>query len=284
MNKKALGKGLGAFIPESYGVIKDERYAEIDIDKLKPNPAQPRSRFDEGAIAELAGSMRESGILQPIIVVPEGDFYKIIVGERRWRAAQKAGLKRVPVLVRHIAKEQQLEISLLENLHREDLGPLEVAVAYQRMIQELGYTQDQVAEKVGKDRTSVTNYLRLLKLPKEVQEHLGEGRISMGHARALIGLETAEEQLALARKIIKSGLSVRDVEDLIGVRKAKRRDREIKRRPADADLMAVQEDLIRALGTKVVISGRPGAGVIKIHYYSLDELNRLYALLKRLKG
>jgi ParB family chromosome partitioning protein len=228
--------------------------------------------------------MKESGVLQPIIVVPEDDAYKIIVGERRWRAAQKAGLKRVPVLVRHIAKEQQLEISLLENLHREDLGPLEVAVAYQRMIQELGYTQDQVAEKVGKDRTSVTNYLRLLKLPKEIQDHLAEGRLSMGHARALIGLETPDEQLAVARKAIKSGLSVRDVEELIGVRKLKRRDKEAKRRPADADLMAVQEDLIRGLGTKVVISGRPAAGVIKIHYFSLDELNRLYGLLKRLKG
>jgi ParB family chromosome partitioning protein len=282
MTKKALGKGLGAFIPESYGVIKDERYAEIDIDKLKPNPQQPRSRFDEKAIAELAGSMKESGVLQPIIVVPEDDSYMIIVGERRWRAARKAGLKRVPVLVRHIAKEQQLEISLLENLHREDLGPLEVAVAYQRMIQELGYTQDQVAEKVGKDRTSVTNYLRLLKLPKEIQEHLGEGRLSMGHARALIGIEKVEEQVALARRIIKNGLSVRDVEDIIGVRRMKHKDK--KRRPADANLMAVQEDLVRTLGTKVVISGRPNAGIIKIHYFSLDELNRLYDLIKRLKG
>lgn len=284
MTKKALGKGLGAFIPESYGVIKDERYAEIDIDKLKPNPHQPRSRFDEKAIAELAGSMKENGILQPIIVVPEGDSYKIIVGERRWRAARKAGLKRVPILVRHIAKEQQFEISLLENLHREDLGPLEVAVAYQRMIQELGYTQDQVAEKVGKDRTSVTNYLRLLKLPKEIQEHLDEGRLSMGHARALIGLEKAEEQVALARRIIKNSLSVREVEDIIGVRRMKHKDKEKKRRPADADLMAVQEDLIRALGTKVVISGRPNAGIIKIHYFSLDELNRLFDLIKKLKG
>jgi len=282
MTKKALGKGLGAFIPESYGVIKDERYAEIDIDKLRPNPAQPRSRFDERAIGELAGSMKESGVLQPIIVVPEDDHYLIIVGERRWRAARKAGLRRIPVLVRHIAKEQQLEISLLENLHREDLGPLEVAVAYQRMIQELGYTQDQVAEKVGKDRTSVTNYLRLLKLPKEVQDHLGEGRISMGHARALLSLEMAEEQLSLARKIINGGLSVRDVEELIGIRKIKPKDK--KRRPADADLMAVQEELIRVLGTKVVISGRASAGVIKIHYFSLDELNRLYDLIKRLKG
>ncbi|MBN2206221.1 MAG: ParB/RepB/Spo0J family partition protein [Candidatus Aminicenantes bacterium] len=282
MNKKALGKGLGAFIPESYGVIKDERYAEIDIDKLKPNPDQPRSRFDERAIGELAGSMKESGVLQPIIVVPEDDHYKIIVGERRWRAALKAGLKRIPVLVRHIAKEQQLEISLLENLHREDLGPLEVAIAYQRMIQELGHTQDQVADKVGKDRTSVTNYLRLLKLPKEIQDHLGEGRLSMGHARALIGLERPEEQLSLARKIIKSGLSVREAEEIVGVRKIKPKDR--KKRASDADLMAVQEDLIRVLGTKVVISGRPGAGVIKIHYFSLEELNRLCGLLKRLKG
>ena len=284
MTKKALGKGLAAFIPESYGVIKDERYAEIDVDKLKPNPHQPRARFDDKAMAELAGSMKESGVLQPIIAVPEDDSYLIIVGERRWRAARKAGLKRVPVLVRHIPREQQLEISLLENLHREDLGPLEVAAAYQRMIQELGYTQDRVAEKVGKDRASVSNYLRLLKLPKEVQDHLAEGRLSMGHARALIGLERPEEQIGLARRIIKNNLSVRDVEEIVGGRGQKGKERERRRRPADPDLLAVQEDLIRILGTKVVVSGRPSVGIIKIHYFSLDELNRIYDLIRKLKG
>ena len=173
--KKALGKGIQAFIPEEYGILKQETFAELDIELLKPNPGQPRMRFDEEAIADLAQSIREAGILQPIMVVPDGGAYKILIGERRWRAAQRAGLAKVPVLIRNIPERKQLEVSLIENLQREQLNPLEVALGYQRLTEDLGYTQEDVAEKVGKDRASVSNFLRLLKLPEEIQEDLQSG-------------------------------------------------------------------------------------------------------------
>ncbi len=279
MTKRALGKGLKAFIPEEFGILKEERYAEVDVDEIKPNPLQPRMRFDAQSIEELAQSMKETGIIQPILVVAEEDHYKIIVGERRWRAAQAAGIRRIPVLIRNIPKEQQLEISLIENIHREELNPLEIATAFQRMIQELGFTQEEVAEKVGKDRSSVTNYLRLLKLPKEVQDQLSENRISMGHARALLALEDPGSQVSYCRKIIAKGLSVREIERVVqktaGKIPASRVDRS-----RDPDLEAVQEELLRLLGTKVQIAGGREKGVLKVFYYSLDDLNRIYGRIK----
>jgi ParB family chromosome partitioning protein len=278
MKKKALGKGLKAFIPEEYGILKEDSYADLDIDKLKPNPLQPRLTFTRESIQELARSIKETGILQPIIAVPEGDFYRIIIGERRWRAAQNIGLKKIPVLIRTIPREKQLESSLVENLHREDLTPLEIARAYQKLIQELGYTQEEVAERVGKDRTSVTNYLRLLKLPQEIQDYLGEGKITMGHARALLSLEDSERQISLAHQIVRDNLSVRDVERMTQERKPQPPPRET--RPADADLMALQEDFLKALGTKVTISGTQDKGVIKVYYFSTDDLNRIYEYIK----
>lgn len=278
MKKKALGTGLKAFIPEEYGILKDEAYAELDIELIKPNPLQPRQKFDKGSIDELARSIKESGVLQPIIVAPDGKTYKIIVGERRWRAAQKAGLKKIPSLIRPMPKTQQLETSLVENLQREDLNPLEIALSYQKMTQELNYTQQETAEKVGKDRTSVANYLRLLKLPKEIQDNLAAGNISMGHARALISLENSDLQISLYRQIIQENLSVRAVEKLI--HKHKKSPPSQKRRKADADLMALQEDFIRLLGTKISISGNQNKGIIKIHYFSMDDLNRIFEKIK----
>lgn len=278
MMKKALGKGLGVFLPDDYGILKDERYAELDIEEVSPNPLQPRMRFDQGSIEELARSMRESGVIQPILVVPEGETYKIIVGERRWRAAQKAGLKKIPVLIRQIPKERQLEISLVENLHREDLNPLEIAHVYQRLIRELDYTQEEIAARVGKDRTSVSNYLRLLNLPESVQNYLAENKISMGHARAILALEEAESQIALAREIVHQNLTVRDVERLIS--REKGRKPAARKGESDADLRAVEEELVKALGTKVIIAGNRKKGTIKISYYSLDDLNRIYGKIK----
>jgi ParB family transcriptional regulator, chromosome partitioning protein len=277
--KKALGKGIKAFIPEEFGILKDEKYTEVDIDLIKPNPEQPRVDFRDAAIGELAQSIREAGVLQPLVVVPEGGRYKIIIGERRWRAAQKAGLKKIPVLVRHIPHEQQLEISLIENLQREDLNPIEVAKAYQRLIDEFGYLQADLAEKVGKDRTSVTNALRLLKLPAEIQTDLREGRLSMGHARALLAVEETSGQLELARLIKKKGLSVREVEQLAaqkktGPGKVKKPVRK------DPNLESVQEEMIKVFGTKVDIEGSAKKGVIKVYFYSLDELNRLFDFIK----
>jgi ParB family chromosome partitioning protein len=277
--KKALGKGIKAFIPEEFGILKDEKYTEVDIDLIKPNPEQPRVDFRDAAIAELAQSIREAGVLQPLVVVPEGGRYKIIIGERRWRAAQKAGLKKIPVLVRHIPHEQQLEISLIENLQREELNPIEVAQAYQRLIDEFGYIQADLAEKVGKDRTSVTNVLRLLKLPVEIQGDLREGRLSMGHARALLAVEETSGQLELCRLIIKKGLSVREVEQLAAQKKtAPGKIKKPARR--DPNLESVQEEMIKAFGTKVDIEGSAKKGVIKVYYFSLDELNRLFDFIK----
>jgi ParB family chromosome partitioning protein len=274
MTKKALGKGLNAFIPEEFGIFKEERYAEVELEKVRPNPLQPRMKFDEKPIEELAQSIKESGIVQPILVVPENDHYKIIVGERRWRAAQRAGLQRVPVLIRAIPKEKQLEISLIENIHREELNPLEIAHAYQRLVSELNYTQQEVADKVGMDRTSVTNYLRLLKLPKEIQEGLESERISMGHARALLALEEPNLQMFAFRQIADRSLSVRNAEKLVN--RLKERPPRAQRNLDDPDLIALQEEMLKQLGTKVFISGNRNKGVVKIFYFSLDDLNRIY--------
>jgi len=276
--KKALGKGIKAFIPEEYGILKDEVYAELDIDQLRPNPLQPRMKFEEKAIEELAQSIREAGVLQPVVVVRDDGHYKILIGERRWRAAQKAGLGKIPALIRNIPKEQQLEVSLVENLQREQLNPVEIAIGYKRMVDELGCTQDVVAEKVGKDRASVANFLRLLRLPEEIQDSLQDGALTMGHAKALLAVESAKVQVDLARKIARKGLSVREAEALVG--KLKKTPSAPKKRRLDPNLEAVQEDLLKALGAKVIISGNPKNGVIKIFYFSLDELNRIHGLIK----
>jgi len=278
MKKRALGKGLEAFLPEQYGILKEERYTELEISQLRPNPEQPRTKFDPVALEELARSIQDTGVLQPVVVVPEKDHYKIIVGERRWRAAQKAGLSKIPALIRTMTQVQQYEATLIENLQREDLNPMEIAVAYQKISDDLGFTQQEIADRVGKDRASVANYIRLLKLPAEIQAMLIDNSISMGHARALITLENPDLQLALAHQINKKGLSVRDIEAQIA--KPKRTSPESPKSPQDPDLLALQEALLKLLGTKVAISGKSEKGVIKIHYYSLEELNRIYEQIK----
>jgi len=276
--KKALGKGIKAFIPEEYGILKEESYTELEVDALRPSPLQPRMRFDEKGIEELAQSIRKAGVLQPIIVIPEGEQFRILIGERRWRAAQKAGLRKVPVLIRNIPKEQQLEVSLVENLQREELNPIEIARAYERLTEELGYTQEEVGEKVGKDRASVANFLRLLKLPSEIQESIQDGKISMGHAKILLSVEDSKTQLDLVKRIVQKGLSVRATENLVA--KFNKQLSPSRKRNRDPNLEAVQEELLKALGTKVVISGNQKKGIINIFYYSLDELNRISEFIK----
>jgi ParB family chromosome partitioning protein len=278
MKRKALGKGLKAFIPEEYSILKEERYADLEIEQLKPNPLQPRLKFDKESLDELARSIKESGILQPVIVVSEGNHYRIVVGERRWRAAQKIGLRKIPSLIRSMPKVQQLEASLVENLQREDLNPLEIALAYQKLAQELDYTQKEIAEKVGKDRASVANYLRLLTLPKEIQDNLADRKISMGHARALIAVEDPKLQISLSRQIIQKELSVRDVEK--NVNRLKQAPPRQKKQSPDPDLKALQEEFVKLLATKVSISGSQKKGCIKIYYFSADELNRIFKQLK----
>jgi len=278
MSKKALGKGLGAFIPDEFSILKDERFAELDLEDVRPNPFQPRTKFDDQKIDELAQSIKETGIVQPIVVTPEEDHYLIIVGERRWRAAQKAGLRKVPVLIRNIPKEKQLEVSLIENIHREELNALEIAQAYQRLIDDHGYAQHELADKVGKDRSSVTNYLRLLKLPQEIQDRLTNGELSMGHARALLALEEAATQLFCCKQVIERGLSVRNTEALVN--RLKKRAPRTQRSLADPDLHALQEEMLKILGTKVLVSGSRNKGVLKIFYFSLEDLNRIYDRIK----
>jgi len=278
MSKKALGKGLGAFIPDEFSILKDERFAELDLEDVKPNPLQPRLKFDDQTIDELARSIKETGIVQPVIVAPEEDHYKIIVGERRWRAAQKAGLRKIPVLIRNIPKEKQLEVSLIENIHREELNALEIAQAYQRLIDEHGYAQHELADKVGKDRSSVTNYLRLLKLPQEIQDRLNDGEIAMGHARAILALEDTTAQLYCCRQVIDRGLSVRNTEALVN--RLKKRAPRTQRTLADPDLHALQEEMLKVLGTKVLVKGSRSKGVVKIYYFSLDDLNRIFDRIK----
>jgi len=278
MKKQALGKGLKAFLSEEYGILKEEKFAEVDIEQLRPNPHQPRTRFDPASIEELSRSIQKAGILQPIVVVPEEDHYRIIIGERRWRASQKIGLKRVPVLIRTMGEEKQMEASLIENLQREDLNPVEIARAYHKMIEELSLTQEDVAEKVGKDRTSVANYVRLLKLPQKILDYLEEGTLTMGHARTLITQENSDVQIELADQIVRKNLSVRETEKLIQRIKTAQEPKPIS--APDPDLIALQEDLIQSLGTKVFISGDQKKGHIKVFYFSLEELNQVVEKIK----
>jgi len=278
MKKQALGKGLKAFLSEEYGILKEDRYAELEIEKLQPNPHQPRKIFDPTSLAELGQSIQETGILQPIVVVSNEDHFTIIVGERRWRAAQKIGLRTVPAIIRQMTEEQQMEATLVENLQREDLNPLEIASAYQKMTQDLHLTQEQVAIKVGKDRASVSNYVRLLKLPQRIQNMLVEDKISMGHARALLSIEGPALQVQTALEINKKDLSVRAVENL--VKKLINKPSKKKAQEPNPDLMALQEEFLKIFGTKVAISGNFKQGVVKIFYYSPDELERIFEKVK----
>lgn len=275
--KKALGKGIKAFIPEEYGILKAESFTELDVDQLTPSPFQPRVKFDDQAISELAQSIKETGILQPILAVPAGGRYNIVVGERRWRAAQRAGLRKVPVIIRNLSKERQMEASIIENLQRADLNPIEIARSLKGWIEVIGLSQEEVAEKVGKDRATVANFLRLLNLPDSVQTMLLQEKISMGHARAILGIEDPKAQIEAARWAAEKGRSVREVEAFVNQRRKTKGPRRTK---LDPDLEALQEDLLQHLGAKVCISGTSKKGTIKISYFSLGELNRIYELIK----
>lgn len=279
MTRKALGRGLEALLGETTAA---EQITELDLDLIDPNPHQPRTRYDENRLRELADSIRAHGLVQPIVVRRRGLRYEIIAGERRWRAAQLAGLLKVPAVVRDVPDEQVLELSLIENIQREDLNPIEEAQAYQRLIEQLGLTQEEIARRVGRDRTSIANSLRLLRLPSEVQALIQERRISFGHAKALLGLSSAEAQKQLAQEIIARGLSVRETEAAVRRRNAAlshptRREHAL----SDPHLRAAAERLSRYLGTKVrIIPGAIG-GKIEIEYYSTADLERLYTLILR---
>jgi len=289
MKRKALGKGLSSLIPASITRIPPDlvspavpRPAElrVEVSKIRPNPRQPRQFFDEAGLDELARSLRTQGLLQPVVVRELADGqYELVAGERRWRAAQRAGIHKIPAVVRDVPDEKLLELALIENVQREELNAIEEAEAYRILIDDLELTQNEVAERVGKQRTTIANALRLLNLPEPVKEMVRNRLISMGHARALLALEDAKTIEALAQRIVADGLSVRDVES-----QAKRPVGAAPRpgRPTqqlDPNVAAAETALQRVLATKVRIGGNGKVGRVEIHYHSADELERIYTLI-----
>lgn len=273
--RKGLGRGFGALIPQAPPPKAVER--TVPLDEITPNPWQPRVHFDEAKIHEMAESIGEHGIIEPLVVRPRGGGYELIAGERRLRAARLAGLESVPVAVREMTDRDVLEVTLIENLQREDLSALEEAAAYVRLMEEFGATQDEVARRVGKSRPAVANTIRLLQLPEAVRDEIRAGRLSAGHARALLALDSAVEQTALARDAIRLGLSVRQLEVRIRLRLQPSAGK-----PASRDLHVadVEKQLMRSLGTRVRLQSRGGRGRIVIEFYSPAELQRLVERLR----
>ena len=280
MNRKALGRGLGALLSSDTTVDLGLEPTEVDVSAIVPGPMQPRTNFDEGALEGLADSIRSQGIIQPLLVRRVGDRYELIAGERRWRAARLAGLSKVPVVVKDVPDKDLLEIALIENIQRENLNPIEEAQAYQRLLEAVGLTQESLAARVGRDRSYVTNYLRLLKLPEDLQKLVIEGRLSTGHARTILGLSQLDLQRKVARQVIDGGLSVRATEHL--VRKAVDGTAPPKTASAvDPNIRAAETKLRRALGTQVrIVQLRgEGQGKVEISFFSNQDLDRIYNLL-----
>ena len=269
--KTALGKGLEALIPD-----KGDEVIYLDIDRIFPGEQQPRKTFKDDPLKELAVSIKEKGVLQPVIVSRAGDgTFRLVAGERRWRAATIAGLKKIPALIKNVASKDSLEIALIENIQREDLNPIEAAEAFNRLMTEHSLTQEELSDKVGKDRATIANYLRLLKLPDEVKSLMYNGSLSMGHAKAILSMEGRIQQIEAAGKIIRKGLSVREAE-LLSKKISKPR---LSNPPKDPQISSLEEKLIKSLGTKVRILHKGKKGQIEIEYYSLEELEKLLEIL-----
>jgi ParB family chromosome partitioning protein len=289
--KFGLGKGLDALLPsDEVELIEHGDIISMGLEKIRANPNQPRKSFDENALVDLTNSVKEHGVIQPIIVEEEGDGYLIIAGERRFRAAQRAGLREIPVIVRSYSEEKRLEISLVENIQRTDLNPIEEASAYKALIDITGRNQDAVASLVGKSRSAVTNALRLLKLSPPMQESLKKGEISPGHARALLTVKDTSARERLFNNITAEGLSVRSAEKIVLDEQTKnfraetlRTKASVKRTPSKRDphLADMEEKFIESLGTKVSIEGDFNRGVVRIEYYSMQDLERLYEIFTK---
>jgi len=280
MNRKALGRGLGALLSSDRTIDLGSEPSEVDLDSIVPGPMQPRTHFDEASLQSLADSIRSHGIVQPLLVRRRGDGFELIAGERRWRAARLAGITRVPVVVKEVPDESLLEIALIENIQRENLNPIEEALAYKKLIETVGLTQEALASRVGRDRSYITNYLRLLRLPDDLQQLVKEGRLSTGHARTLLALSHADLQRRLARQIIDHGLSVRATEQL--VHKATEEKPKTSRGPqvVDPNVRAAETKLRRALGTQVkILQAENGKGKIEINFFDARDLDRIYNLL-----
>lgn len=278
MKRKVLGRGLDSLIPSFIEpAVQKEVFRMIDVDLIKPGKHQPREEFDADELQELSDSIREHGIIQPVILRKEGEHYQIIAGERRWRAAQLAGLLKIPCVIKEIADDRALEISLVENIQRKELNPIEEAQAYQVLLKDFGLSQEEIAKRVGKKRSSITNYIRLLKLPAKIQVLIRKDLLSMGHAKAVASLEDERNQALLAQKIVSRSLSVRQAESMASKLKSPKTRRESSK--IDPNVLAAEKELQRALGTKVkIMKGRKG-GRIEIRFYSDDELDRLYRSL-----
>jgi ParB family transcriptional regulator, chromosome partitioning protein len=274
--KKGLGKGLGALIsPVEYPKTEKRIFFHVGIEEIRPNPFQPRKKVREAAIDQLADSIKEQGIIQPLMVKKVDEGYELIAGERRWRAAQRAGLTEVPVILKEVEPVSQLELALVENIQRQNLNAMEEADAYQKLIQEFHLSQEEVGRRVGKDRSSISNFLRLLKLPPWVQEKISEGALSFGHAKCLLGLDTFEEQLAMAREAIKKALSVRDLERRINKRPAPfKKDRQVVLQEE-----AWVKDMIQIYKTRIKLKRSRKGGTLEIHFHSEEELIRIVDLL-----
>jgi len=282
MNRKALGRGLGALLSSDRAIDLGPEPSEVDLDSIVPGPMQPRTHFDDASLESLADSIRTHGIVQPLLVRRRENGYELIAGERRWRAAKLAGLSRVPIIVKEVPDESLLEIALIENIQRENLNPIEEAQAYKKLIENVGLTQEALASRVGRDRSYITNYLRLLRLPEDLQQLVKEGRLSTGHARTILALTQPDLQRRVARQIIDGGLSVRATEQLV--------HKATEEKPAktasvphqvDPNIRAAETKLRRALGTQVKIiqlSG-DGRGKVEISFFNSQDLDRIYNLL-----
>lgn len=292
--KRGLGKGLDLMIPNIVGEGKENKETKVVVDekqkgpetlvkitKVEPNREQPRKHFDEDALQELADSIKQFGLLQPILVQDRKDYYEIIAGERRWRAAKLAGLKEVPVIIKNYTEQEIVEIALIENIQREDLNPIEEAQAYKKLLTEFNLKQDEVAERVSKSRAAVTNSIRLLKLGEKVQQMLIDDMITTGHARALLAVENEEEQYTLAQKIFDEKLNVREVEKLVkNLHKAPKVPKKLDDKALQAIYQDIEEKLKQSLGTKVAITSKGnGAGKLEIEFYSHDDLDRLLEMI-----
>lgn len=290
--KGGLGKGLDSLIADKVGTSNEKTDAKnevmVNINKVEPNKEQPRKNFDEDALLELSESIKQFGVLQPLLVVDRKDYYEIIAGERRWRAAKMAGLKKVPVIIKDLNEQEIVEISLIENIQRENLNPIEEAIAYKRLLNEFNLKQDEVAERVSKSRTAVTNSMRLLKLCDKVQQMVIDDMISTGHARALLGITDEEKQYTLAQKIFDEKISVRDTEKLVKKmqkqKNAPAKEVNPEKKKLDAVYQEAEEKMKTILGTKVIINQKDSMkGKIEIEYYSPDELTRIYELIESIK-
>ena len=280
MNRKALGRGLGALLSSDRTIDLGSEPTEVEVDSIVPGPMQPRTHFDDASLEGLAESIRSHGIVQPLVVRRRGDGYELIAGERRWRAAKLAGLTRVPVVVKEVPDESLLEIALIENIQRENLNPIEEAQAYKKLIDTVGLTQEALGSRVGRDRSYITNYLRLLRLPDDLQQLVIEGRLSTGHARTILALTHVDLQRRLARKIIDHGLSVRATELLVHKSDEKPAKKSSASQVVDPNIRAAETKLRRVLGTQVKITQTAeGKGKIEISFFDTRDLDRVYHLL-----